>query len=408
MKEAFELQTAAQRPGRGLPHLPLNEDGLTPLPGSGVSKHERLDHKDSAAPPDDSRKKGDEDGDEEQPHMGLKHSDKMIRNMFINKADCMESLRKEIGARAVREPEFKDALLNAGIVLNNDDATTLFRRAAKDGVVRSSDVMHTLNQVRLLSEETPSSLLGFGTGERMFKPVGPMAKFKGSWGVEDPGLQKIYKKVANSSVGNPRRLRQLFRKFDMDRNGDVTSSEFLSALLANHVPLTREEARKLAYVADTGDRGVVLYEEFISTVAQVSGQRNPKRGSSNEMVEVVGAGAEPNQSMESIGSSVGSRPSSSMGQRARRERSLSQVSVGSIRSERSVASSRGTLGGSVRSERSDWMMDSTLRDCERKESRRYDTPLPVGLTFHTFMPSSLPHPLNEVRIEQLMKVHFAG
>lgn len=52
---------------------------------SGVRQSERLDYKGSDAPPDDSRTKGEEDGDEEEPRKGVLHSDKMIRNMFIHK-----------------------------------------------------------------------------------------------------------------------------------------------------------------------------------------------------------------------------------------------------------------------------------------------------------------------------------
>jgi hypothetical protein len=165
-------------------------------------------------------------------------------------------------------------------------------------------------------------------------------------------------------VGNPHRLRQLFRKFDLDRNGGVSTSEFLSALLANQVPLSKDEARLLAQVADTEDRGVVLYEDFVAAVAQVSGQPNSRPPASDRRPSSASAHAEvhPNQSTDL----ARSRPASRM-DGMQRERSRSTVSV---RSERSTASSRGTLGGSLRSERSDWMMDGTLRDSERKETRR--------------------------------------
>ncbi len=131
----------------------------------------------------------------------------------------------------------------------------MFHKAARGGVARADDIIATLQAVRQLSEDAPSSLLGFGTGQKLSRPCGPAAKHKGSWGVDDPELQRIYWKVANSMVGNQHRLRQLFRKFDVDRSGDVSSSEFLSALLANQVPLSKDEARILARVADTEDRG---------------------------------------------------------------------------------------------------------------------------------------------------------
>lgn len=165
-------------------------------------------------------------------------------------------------------------------------------------------------------------------------------------------------------VGNPHRLRQLFRKFDMDRNGDVSSSEFLSALLANHVPLSREEARMLSSVADTQDRGVVLYEEFIDTVARVSGQPNRRPNTADSSPP---AGVHANQSVESVASR---RRGAGRVERERRGSAASVVSTRSERSMGSVASSRGTLGGGLKHERSDWMMDASLRDSERKESRR--------------------------------------
>jgi hypothetical protein len=61
-------------------------------------------------------------------------------------------------------------------------------------------------------------------------------------------------------MGHPNRLRQLFRKYDVDRNGEVSKDEFLSALLGHNIPISRDECLFLVQVADTEDRGLISYE----------------------------------------------------------------------------------------------------------------------------------------------------
>ena len=55
-------------------------------------------------------------------------------------------------------------------------------------------------------------------------------------------------------------MRQLFRKYDVDRDGQVSKDEFLSALLSHNIPISRDEALFLSQIADTEDRGLVSYE----------------------------------------------------------------------------------------------------------------------------------------------------
>jgi hypothetical protein len=118
-------------------------------------------------------------------------------------------------------------------------------------------------------------------------------------------------------MGNPNRLRQLFRKYDVDGNGNVSTEEFIAAMLSHSVPLSRKDAYFLAQVADTEDRGYVPYEAFIGVVKSVGASSKARQPSLQE------------RSTDSI-SSVGARKASV----------ASEGSVSSVRSSRSFQSVR--------------------------------------------------------------------
>ena len=71
-------------------------------------------------------------------------------------------------------------------------------------------------------------------------------------------------------MGHPNRLRQLFRKYDVDRNGEVSKDEFLSALLSHNIPISRDECLFLVLVADTDERGLISYEVSLSLSLSLS------------------------------------------------------------------------------------------------------------------------------------------
>ena len=181
------------------------------------------------------------------------------------------------GGRAVAREAFGQRLLAAGLVLSEADAGALFRSATRaggrnDGRVSAEDVA----KLALMAEERASGgaaaktpLLGFGTGHALLKSEGPLAKHRGSFGVDDPAMRAVYMKVGGSAVGNPHRLRQLFHKYDADRAGRIGVGEMLRTLAIHNVPLSREERAMLGAVADTAERGYVEYEKLISAIAQV-------------------------------------------------------------------------------------------------------------------------------------------
>ena len=118
-------------------------------------------------------------------------------------------------------------------------------------------------------------------------------------------------------MGNPNRLRQLFRKYDVDGNGKVSTEEFIAAMLSHSVPLSRKDAHFLAQVADTEDRGYVPYEAFIGVVKSVGASSKAQQPSLQE------------RSTDSI-SSAGARKASV----------ASEGSISSVRSSRSFRSVR--------------------------------------------------------------------
>lgn len=147
----------------------------------------------------------------------------------------------EGGGRPVGRDGFYERLHAAGVVLAEEDAALLFRLAASaggrgDGRVAAEDVARlALQAEERLAGGAKHSLFGFGTGHALLKNEGPLAKLRGSFGVDDPAMRALYLKVGGSAVGNPHRLRQLFHKYDADRDGRIGVSEMLRTLAIHNV-----------------------------------------------------------------------------------------------------------------------------------------------------------------------------
>ena len=260
-----------------------------------------------------------------------RREDRVTFSQLQYNPEALKRMRRAVGDRLVGEEEFQHIIKDAGMILSDTDTSKLFRRVCSaDGRACLTNIEAVLTPLdEVVAPAQTESVLGFGTGSRLQKVSGRSAKFKGHFGQDDPLLRNIYEKVASSGMGNPQRLRQLFRKYDIDRNGSVSKDEFMSALLGHNIPVSRDECLFLADVADTEDRSVVKYEDFIRVVTAVGTQevaekrqvRSHRRGDS-ELRE---------RSTDSV-SSVRSRGS------LRSERSNA-----SIRSQRSTSSFAGRL-----------------------------------------------------------------
>ncbi|EKX47343.1 hypothetical protein GUITHDRAFT_106791 [Guillardia theta CCMP2712] len=236
------------------------------------------------------------------------------------------------------ESEFKQAITEVDAILSESDAQAIFRKASVDGKVTREDIESSLKHLsEYFDPEKAQSHLGFGTGSKLRKAQGPSSKFKGSWGTDDPSVQSLYSKIAESGIGNRFRLRQIFRKYDMDRSGSISCSELITALKTHNVPLSKAECSFLEQIADHEGRGLVAYNELISAIETSSRQR------------------------------------AHVGREVSTERSFSASSVhsqSSFRSMRSNASVRSTssFAGSSR-DRGDWVNDKNLQAEARRAAR---------------------------------------
>lgn len=161
--------------------------------------------------------------------------------------------------------ELRRALCDAGAVVSEADATSLVEAAGKDGRPGTGrEVIEALKGMEgWFDPKSNESVIGFGTRHL------PAAERGGN------GQQQhhqpaaggaIAERVARSQIGNPHRLRQVFRQIDIDRSGTLSNTEFLHALSVHGVPLTAAEGEAICSASDPAGRGVVSYESFISSV----------------------------------------------------------------------------------------------------------------------------------------------
>ena len=84
-------------------------------------------------------------------------------------------------------------------------------------------------------------------------------------------------KLASGFLGNPHRLRQVFKKFDLDVQGRISGLEFVRALADQTTTLTHRDMQVLAAAAqDPG--GVVDYEAFCQMMAGQAAVRGRSAG----------------------------------------------------------------------------------------------------------------------------------
>mmetsp|Transcript_35554 Transcript_35554/g.111231 ORF Transcript_35554/g.111231 Transcript_35554/m.111231 type:complete len:638 (-) Transcript_35554:1557-3470(-) len=264
--------------------------------------------------------------------------DRVSYVLMQNDPLLLKKLCQTVGDRKLDESEFKQAITEVDAILSESDAQAIFRKASVDGKVTREDIESSLKHLsEYFDPEKAQSHLGFGTGSKLRKAQGPSSKFKGSWGTDDPSVQSLYSKIAESGIGNRFRLRQIFRKYDMDRSGSISCSELITALKTHNVPLSKAECSFLEQIADHEGRGLVAYNELISAIETSSRQR------------------------------------AHVGREVSTERSFSASSVhsqSSFRSMRSNASVRSTssFAGSSR-DRGDWVNDKNLQAEARRAAR---------------------------------------
>jgi len=285
------------------------------------------------------------------------------------------------------------ALNSAGALVSKADSAELWQRARLRAVKRSGragadsspnveDLQAVMNAAaHVQTPDTERPLLSYGSqvqrgaasaqdaagggrqSERAEAP--PHAQEAAGQGL-DGGAGDALRKLSQGFLGNPHRLRQVFKKFDLDRQGTVSRREFERALASQWTALSQEDVETLgAAVQDA--RGVVHYESFCHTVASQSSARPSQhtgRGGTNvpegdwfthrtyslddshvslhARGSPRGAGAGGSESLRSA-----ARPRSASVQRER--------STSSIRSNASNMSTSSTLGGAGPSDRSTWL-----------------------------------------------------
>jgi hypothetical protein len=88
----------------------------------------------------------------------------------------------------------------------------------------------------------------------------------------DAAASDALSKLSAGFLGNPHRLRQVFKKYDLDRQGTVSRREFERGLAEQWTALSQQDVETLsAAVQDTS--GIVHYESFCHLVAAQSSAR---------------------------------------------------------------------------------------------------------------------------------------
>ena len=313
------------------------------------------------------------------------------------------------------------ALTSAGALISKADSAELWLRARQAAGKRRAPagadpgptaddlqaVLRTAAQVQTPVNET--ALLSYGSRVAAAATIGPPAPAADGArdGQEVDKVSRVESlaadaldRLASGFLGNPHRLRQVFKKFDLDYQGTVSRKEFEKGLLEQWTTLSHDDVVRLG-AAVQDQQGVVDYGHFCKLVSghasargkTASFQRTPSKTDpithfayTNDM-SYVGqyAKSSPRGLPEGKGRLVES-PRGTLGQDSprfvRKESPRRQAGVGeaggrasSVQRERSTASIRSSasnmsvssLGGGGPSDRSTWMHD--------KSQQRGDSPL---------------------------------
>jgi len=286
------------------------------------------------------------------------------------------------------------ALTAAGAVISKVDSRELWQRAqqqaAKKRVKAAADASPTIDDLHVVMQaaaqvQTPSkerALLSYGSRVGTATQPGPGGGGAGSsleQQMQGGETREALDRLASGFLRNPHRLRQVFKKYDLDLQGSISREEFERGLSEQWTALRHDDVATLGR-AVSDPHGVVEYESFCKLVAALPA--GPGRAASPEQSHAehrasssatsyalqyasgsprAGArrGAESPRGMSLAGTpgeQVGARSSS-----VQRERS-----TGSVRSRASgVAGLQGSVSsslvGSGPADRSSWMHDKESR-----------------------------------------------
>ena len=194
------------------------------------------------------------------------------------------------------------ALNAAGALVSKADSAELWQRARIAAVKRCGrtgadlspgveDLQAVLTAAALVQmPEKDRPLLSYGSPLRRASSADPGAR-RGVYALDaaDSGQQSsagadaqpraldaaasdALSKLSGGFLGNPHRLRQVFKKYDLDRQGTVSRREFERGLAEQWTALSQQDVETLsAAVQDTS--GIVHYESFCHLVAAQSSAR---------------------------------------------------------------------------------------------------------------------------------------
>ena len=277
--------------------------------------------------------------------------------------------------------------------MSKTDSAELWQRARQiagknhakvhaDAIPTVEDVQTAMNAAAQL--QTPSkerALLSYGSwASRAAEAQAGGAEAAASESMLHGEAHAALQRLASGFLGSPHRLRQVFKKFDLDLQGSISSQEFERGLLDQWTSLSHDDVQRLSAAAQDHN-GVVQYESFCKLVAAAPSGRgraaSPRQQQPRPDTDVISHRTHAqdvpvsyaNQQVYASGSprggaGRGAQSPRGCGEEVARaarppsvQRERSTGSVGSMRSRVSGLSAAGSLGGSGPSDRSSWMQD---------------------------------------------------
>ena len=285
------------------------------------------------------------------------------------------------------------ALNSAGALVSKADSAVLWQRASSSASKKDAglsparrpsptvtDVERVVEAAANLQtpskQHPPTALLAYGS--RLPSPapeLGVGAAGCGGLDLEQRGGTEAMGKLLKGFLGNPCRLRQVFKKFDLDRRGSISRAEFERGLAQQWSELSALDIERLGAAAEDAC-GVVPYEAFCELVARrasMEASTSPRK--SRDHAPAGGryqyAPGSPRGAMERADAIT--RPASPRGPQSPRRAAASDLpwkkaaagiasvpikrerSCASVRSNLSSCSVRSSFGGASASDRSAWM-----------------------------------------------------
>ena len=296
------------------------------------------------------------------------------------------------------------ALNSAGALVSKADSAVLWQRASSSASKKDAglsparrpsptvtDVERVVEAAANLQtpskQHPPTALLAYGS--RLPSPAPELgAAGCGGLDVEHRGGAEAMGKLLKGFLGNPCRLRQVFKKFDLDRRGSISRAEFERGLAQQWTELSAADIERLGAAAEDA-YGVVPYESFCELVARRSSmEASTSPSKSRDRAPAGGryqyAPGSPRGAMERAGPMT--RPASPRGPQSPRRAAASdqpwkkaaagiasvpikrERSCASVRSNLSSCSVRSSFGGAGASDRSAWMTARVAASPRRQAS----------------------------------------